>query len=88
MELNFEIGLSDGARKDLGRLSKKDKERVLKKLVLLGKEDSNNVKKLKGDFDGYSRLRIGKIRVIFEVLSRERKILVEYIGFRGSVYRD
>jgi len=46
-----------------------------------------DVKKLKGNWEGFLRLRIGKIRVIFK-LDADRKIVEIYkAGFRGKVYK-
>ncbi|MEA5449003.1 type II toxin-antitoxin system RelE/ParE family toxin [Leptolyngbya sp. CCNP1308] len=46
-----------------------------------------DVKKLKGQWEGYFRLRIGQIRVIFTVVAGEIEVLLIYdIDVRGSVY--
>ena len=46
-----------------------------------------DIKKLKGQWDGYFRLRVGQIRVIFTVMDSEIEILlIQDIGFRGGVY--
>ncbi|MBD2231105.1 type II toxin-antitoxin system RelE family toxin [Phormidium tenue] len=46
-----------------------------------------DIKKLKGQWDGYFRLRIGQIRVIFTVVAGEIEVLLIYdIDVRGSVY--
>ncbi len=46
-----------------------------------------DIKKLKGQWDGYFRLRVGQIRVIFTVVEGEIEVLLIYdIDVRGSVY--
>jgi mRNA interferase RelE/StbE len=46
-----------------------------------------DIKKLKGQWDGYFRLRVGQIRVIFTVIDSEIEILlIQDIGFRGGIY--
>jgi mRNA interferase RelE/StbE len=46
-----------------------------------------DIKKLKGDWDGFFRLRVGKIRIIFTVDSDADELLVYEIDFRGDVYK-
>ncbi len=61
----------------------------LKKFLMKMKGGSVNIdlKKLVGDWEGYYRLRKGKLRIIFEVNKNERVISVERIDFRGDVYK-
>ena len=47
-----------------------------------------DIKKMKGNWEGYYRLRIGKIRVIFIVDLTSGDIEIYNIGFRGDVYKD
>ena len=47
-----------------------------------------DIKKMKGNWEGYYRLRIGKIRVIFLVDLTSGDIEIYNIGFRGDVYKD
>ncbi len=46
-----------------------------------------DVKKLKGEWKGYLRIRKGKLRVIFSVDFRERVLYVERVDFRGKAYK-
>ncbi len=46
-----------------------------------------DIKKMKGNWEGYYRLRIGKIRVIFIVDLTLGDIEIYNIGFRGDVYK-
>jgi len=46
-----------------------------------------DLKKLVGNWDGYYRLRKGRLRIIFEVNKDERVLFVEKIDFRGEVYK-
>lgn len=53
-------------------------------------EDQNiniDLKNLVGDWEGYYRLRKGKLRIIFKIDTSERILYVEKIDFRGSVYK-
>jgi mRNA interferase RelE/StbE len=52
-----------------------------------GERANVDVKKLKGDWKGYLRIRKGKLRVIFSVDFSERVIYVERVDFRGKAYK-
>ncbi|NEO44230.1 MAG: type II toxin-antitoxin system RelE/ParE family toxin [Moorea sp. SIO4A3] len=47
-----------------------------------------DIKKMKGNWEGFYRLRIGKIRVIFTVDLTLGDIDIYTIGFRGNVYKN
>jgi mRNA interferase RelE/StbE len=42
---------------------------------------------MKGDWDGFYRLRLGQIRIIFTVYSDFSGLEVYAIGARGDVYK-
>ncbi|NJL65522.1 MAG: type II toxin-antitoxin system RelE/ParE family toxin [Methylacidiphilales bacterium] len=46
-----------------------------------------DIKKMKGDWEGFYRLRVGKNRVIFTLDNDSRDIEVYVIGARGDVYK-
>jgi mRNA-degrading endonuclease RelE of RelBE toxin-antitoxin system len=69
----------------------KSKELIIKsvKKILL-KEDVNvDLKQLKGNLQNYYRIRFGKVRILFELINHEIKIvtIVNDIDFRGDVYK-
>jgi mRNA interferase RelE/StbE len=63
--------------------------RELKKFLIKIKGGNINIdlKKLEGDWEGYYRLRTGKLRIIFEINKSEKALYVEKIDFRGDVYK-
>jgi mRNA interferase RelE/StbE len=52
-----------------------------------GLNENIDVKKMKGKWKGYHRIRIGKIRMLVRVNFKERTILIDRIDYRGSVYK-
>lgn len=46
-----------------------------------------DIKKMKGDKEGFYRLRIGKIRIVFIVDIDSAEIEIYTIGSRGDVYK-
>ena len=46
-----------------------------------------DIKRMKGDWKGYYRLRIGRNRVIFTVNFNSKDITIYAIGARGDIYK-
>jgi mRNA interferase RelE/StbE len=72
-------------------ISRPELRERLRKAVLraMQVEDNNSdVKRLSGKWEGYTRLRIGRLRVIFKYKGHEIVIVtVEELDHRGNVYR-
>ena len=51
------------------------------------KDINIDVKKLKESWPGYYRIRMGKIRIIFDVDYKNKTVFIEKIDFRGDVYK-
>lgn len=56
-------------------------------LKITGSSINVDVKKLKGKWAGYYRIRKGKIRIILKPDSETGTVFVDIVDFRGSVYR-
>ena len=52
-----------------------------------GENINVNIKKMKGEWSGFHRLRVGKIRVILKINFNDRQIYVDRIDFRRDVYK-
>ena len=51
-------------------------------------EDVNiDIKKLKGAWEGFHRIRVGKVRIIVEFQFEQNRVYVEQIDWRGNVYK-
>lgn len=46
-----------------------------------------DIKKMKGDWEGFYRLRVGKNRVIFTVNFNSNDIIIYAIGTRSDIYK-
>ncbi len=77
------------AAKYLKRLPKENKERIKNILKQLEENplDQSGVKHMVGEWAGYHRIWIGKMRVIFWFDYKEDVVYVDYIGPRGDVYK-
>jgi mRNA interferase RelE/StbE len=92
----MEVRFSKRAVKFLKKLDAQSAEKVRQKILQLQSMleaegiipfTELDIKKLKGQWDGYFRLRVGQIRVIFTVIDSEIEILlIQDIGFRGGIY--
>jgi len=56
-------------------------------LKITGANINIDARKLKGDWDGYYRIRKGKVRIILKVDGKLKTIFIDIVDFRGSVYR-
>ena len=52
-----------------------------------GKDVNIDLKKLVGNWEGYYRIRIGKMRIIFDMSKEGKEIFVEKVDHRGDVYK-
>ena len=66
-----------------------DVKEELKKFLMKIKGENVNIdlKKLSGGWEGYYRLRKGRLRIIFELNKIENVLFVDRIDFRGDVYK-
>lgn len=90
------INFSDQAVKFLKKIDEKSSERIRIKIkdlyIYLNEFEvipfmNMNIKKLEGEWKGCYRLRIGKVRVIFEIDKNSDTLIIHTIDFRGNVYK-
>lgn len=91
----MEIRFSRNAARFLEQLDEANKSRVQEKITVLQKSlddrqavpfDELDIKKLKGKWKGFFRVRVGKIRIIFRVDMNSSKLLIYEIKFRQDAY--
>ena len=77
------------AAKNLKRLPKETKDRI--KDILKQLENNplkhSGIKQMFGEWAGYHRIRVGKLRIIFWFDTKEDIVYVDHIGPRGDVYK-
>jgi mRNA interferase RelE/StbE len=84
--VTYAIEILRPAQKQLARLDRRDQDRVLVAIRGLAAEPRpHGCKKLSGR-EAW-RIRVGSIRVIYEIHDNHLRILVVVIGHRGEVYR-
>ncbi len=90
--MKFKINIGKDAKKALDKLDEKERLRVLSKIKdfgdwMEGKSVNIDIRKLKGQWEGYYRLRIGKIRILISVQVEGGIIKVYDIGYRRDIYK-
>ena len=82
----YSVRIKDSAAKELARLPRDARERLIKAIDGLGEQPmTGNL--LKGGLRGLRRLRIGSYRIVYEVLDEELVVLVVRVAHRREAYR-
>ncbi len=48
---------------------------------------SLDIKKLKGGWEGFLRIRVGNVRIIFRIDIDRREVIIYHAHYRGKVYK-
>ena len=85
----FNLRIKRQALRSLEKLDEKRKNRVKEALLNLKGDPlplrKLDISKLKG-YENIYRIRIGALRIVYEVLWTERTIVIQYIGAREKAY--
>jgi mRNA-degrading endonuclease RelE of RelBE toxin-antitoxin system len=90
--MDWQVKINKTAKKYLDKIEPKKKEHLsiqikeLKNWIENRSQVALDIRALKGPWEGKFTLRIGNLRLIFEIILVEREIRVLYIGPRGDVY--
>jgi len=82
----MQVEFSDTARKQLRKLPKSEKIKVLKKIQLL-KEDLYAGKKLLGAFEGLRSLKAWPYRIIYRYSPTDKLLFINAIEHRQQAYQ-
>ncbi len=80
----YSVEFVDSARKELNRLGQEDQNRIISVLERICVNPYNFTLRLSGS-KAY-RVRVGKLRVILDIVETDKKIIVLKIGNRENVY--
>lgn len=63
---------------------------ISKKFIRLisGGKEKLDVKKMKGKWEGFYRVRSGRTRILLSIDIDEKVLYIDRIGFRGDVFKD
>ncbi len=83
--MNWQVGLTDTAKKRIAKIPQPEKRRILMAIAKLHDGLTGDIRRMKGS-DKF-RLRVGGWRIILSVDLPGSFILVEYVDTRGDVYK-
>lgn len=84
--MSYSVRIKDSAAKEMGRLPRDVRERLIGAIDGLGDEPlAGSV--LKGALRGLRRLRVGDYRIVYELLDDELLVLVVRVAHRREAYR-
>jgi len=84
----YNIRILEAATRELERLDRMIGRRIAKRINWLAENlESIKPQGLKGDLAGLYKLREGDYRIIYQILRKEKIILIHSIGHRRDVYR-
>ncbi len=84
--MSYSLKIKGSAAKSLRRIDKADRLRIIEAIDRLTDSPfAGGV--LKGEFSDLRRLRVGRHRVIYEVIEQQLTVLVVRIGHRRESYR-
>lgn len=89
--MNWTIKVSSAVEKKYKKFDKKTKEKIKQALKDLASSENpkfhKHVKPLVGQLEGFYRLRVGDLRIIFSIIEEEKVIAVVNIAPRGDAYK-
>ena len=87
--MHYTVHIAESAEKALGKIPRKDREKIVEKIELLGVDPRpNGYIKLKGSSSrALYRIRYGDYRVVYTVEDEKLLILIIEIGNRKEIYR-
>lgn len=84
--MNFSIRIKSSAAKELGRVGKQDRARIVAAIDRLADNPFLGTA-LKGDLRGLRRLRVGEYRIVYEVQQNVLVVMVVRVARRTAAYR-
>jgi mRNA interferase RelE/StbE len=86
--VSYQVEISQGALKQLKKVSPELQERIQVKIDDLAIQPRPaGVKKLKNRDNGY-RIRVGDYRVIYDIFDNILVIIIVDVGHRSNIYKD
>lgn len=81
----FKVFVTDKIDKELRKLHPKDAKKVTKSVQKLVNPYTKNlnIRKVE-DEEGFWRLRVGKVRIIYEIDKKQKLVILRRIAYRGQ----
>ena len=83
----YAVAIKPSADRELKRLPRRDQERLRERIAALAEDPRpHNAQAFKGFPHAY-RVRVGDLRIVYEVDDSQRQVWIFLIGDRKDVYR-
>jgi mRNA interferase RelE/StbE len=86
----FTINIKRKALRKLAKLDQKQKHRIQTTILILKNDPipfkKTDICKLRG-YENIYRIRVGNLRIVYEILWNQKTILIHYIGPREKAYQ-
>lgn len=84
----YTVRMLKAASRELARLDRSAAQRIVERIRWLAeKVEEVRLETLKGDLAGLYKLREGDYRIIYELIRKEKVIIIHSIGHRRDVYQ-
>lgn len=84
----FQIQISSRAKKDLRKIAPSAQKRIISAIKLLQENQKPRQFKPLGSHEvAQFRLRVGDYRILYDIYSAKKTILILKIGYRKDIYR-
>ncbi|MCX6763112.1 MAG: type II toxin-antitoxin system RelE/ParE family toxin [Candidatus Moranbacteria bacterium] len=83
---NFYVFISNSVKKDIKRIPFPWQSRVIQAISAL-ENDPYYGEKLSGELDGKRKIRIWPYRVIYQIVSKKKIIIIVEAGHRQGIYK-
>lgn len=84
----YSLRILDAATRELAALDRQVASRIAKRVQWLAENiDAIKPLPLSGELSHFYKLRVGDYRVLYEILSAERLLVIHAIGHRREIYR-
>ena len=81
----YKIRIKKSVKKDISSFDKKTNQRLLKSIQKLQSNPYGNAKKITGK--EFYRIRVGKYRIVYEIVKTDFEIIIYKIGHRKDIYK-
>ena len=84
----YRIRILREATRDLAHLDKPLARRIVERVNWLAENlDYIRPEALRGNLEGFYKLRIGDYRVVYEIIYQEKVVVIHAVGHRKEIYR-
>ena len=82
----YKIRIKKSVKKDISAFDKKINQKLIKAIQSLQSNPYTKAKKIIGQ--EFYRVRVGKYRIVYEIIKKDLEIIIYKIGHRKDIYKD